>query len=241
MVNWIAAYARLFKLIDSPGETYYSGGRFIKTIQEVEPYFSPYSDYIADRRAAGASTSRRDYYRDILMGLDETRRAKVFLLILNEVGKHNEELAAEIRKLMGGGVAVPSAVIPATAWNATRLNDFLTDIDGAIVAQNYERAVSLSYTCLEGFLGAFLRARSTRDSYPNEIIELARETKKELKDSIDKYPDEVLNLIVQTANAVDRARNRFSESHFANEAGSWLATYVRDLVNALIRLLLHFM
>jgi len=80
-----------------------------------------------------------------------------------------------------------------------------------------------------------------RDSYPIEIIALAKEVKDYLKKTLKEYPDEVLNGITQSAHAVDKARNRFSESHFASEAGSWLATYVRDLVNTQIRLLLHFM
>jgi len=58
---------------------------------------------------------------------------------------------------------------------------------------------------------------------------------------IADYPDEVLNLVGQTAHAVDRARNRYSDAHFAGEAGCWLATYCRDLVNSQVRLLLHFM
>lgn len=62
-----------------------------------------------------------------------------------------------------------------------------------------------------------------------------------LKSAIQEYPDEVLNGITQAAYAIDKARNRFSEAHFGSEAASWLATYVRDLVNTHIRLLLHFM
>jgi len=94
---------------------------------------------------------------------------------------------------------------------------------------------------VEGFLGAFVRAKEKRDAYPTEIIALSKEVKDLLKKMIKDYPDEVLNGVSQAAYAVDKARNRFSESHFANEAGSWLATYVRDLVNTQIRLLLHFM
>lgn len=56
-----------------------------------------------------------------------------------------------------------------------------------------------------------------------------------------EYPDEVLNGITNAANAIDKSRNRFSQSHFAGEAGRWLAVYIRDLVNTQIRLLLHFM
>ena len=43
------------------------------------------------------------------------------------------------------------------------------------------------------------------------------------------------------ARAQNKSRNRFSESHFASEAGRWLAVYVRDFANTQIRLLLHFM
>ena len=161
--------------------------------------------------------------------------------ILDVVQPHYPDEAFEIRSLMGGGTSAPTAAIPSGAWNSTRLNDYLHDIDAAIVANEYERAVSLSYTCLEGFLGAFIRAKSTRDSYPTEIIALSKEVKEHLKANIGDYPDEVLNGISQAAHAIDRSRNRFSESHFANEAGAWLATYVRDLVNTQIRLLLHFM
>ena len=99
----------------------------------------------------------------------------------------------------------------------------------------------LSYTCLEGFLGAFVRSKEKRATYPHEIITLAKEVKAYLKQEMKEYPDEVLNGITSSAYAVDKARNQFSESHFGNEAGSWLAIYVRDLVNTQIRLLLHFM
>lgn len=68
-----------------------------------------------------------------------------------------------------------------------------------------------------------------------------QEVKTYLKDTIKDYPDEVLNLIRPIANAIDKARNQFIESHFGKEAGLWLATYVRDLLNTQIRLLLHFM
>ena len=149
--------------------------------------------------------------------------------------------ASEIRKLLGGGTLGPQANIPAEAWNSDRLNQYLVEIDAAISTANYERAVGLSYTCLEGFLGAFLRAKIQREKYPHEILELSREVKNYLKEAIKDYPDEVMNGVTQAAHAVDRSRNRFSEAHFANEAASWLATYVRDLVNTQIRLLLHFM
>lgn len=241
MVNWNVIFNRLFEILDKGGETYFSGPRFIRKIQEFDPYRSNYGEYIEERGKAGKSTTRRIYYKDLLMELDEGMRVRVVSSILEEVERFEPEHSSEIRKLLGGGTLAPSASIPPEAWNAGRLNDYLGEIDGAIASGEYERAVTLSYTCLEGFLGAFVRAKDKRDSYPNELVALSREVKDYLRNTIKDYPDEVLNGITQAAHAVDKARNRFSESHFASEAGSWLATYVRDLVNTQIRLLLHFM
>ena len=117
----------------------------------------------------------------------------------------------------------------------------LRDIDEAIAASQNERAVGLSYTCLEGFYGAFFRAKEPNEFAPTEIIKLSKWIRDYLREAITDYPNEVLNLIGHTAHAVDKARNRFSEAHFAGEAGRWLATYARDLVNSQVRLLLHFM
>lgn len=241
MLNWSGIYNRLFVLIDQQNDAYHSGGRFIRKLREVDPYGPGYNDVIEQQKRSGRSTSRRDYFKDLLFELDETRRARVVLSIVAETEHTNPELASEIRQLLGGGALAPMATIPAAAWNANRLNEFLGNIDAAIAARDYERSVGLSYTCLEGFLGAFVRSKFQRDRYENEIIALAKEVRQFLKDTIADYPDELLNLVTATAHAVDRARNRFSEAHFANEAGSWMATYVRDLVNSEIRLLLHFM
>lgn len=69
-----------------------------------------------------------------------------------------------------------SANIPSEAWNADRLNSYLSQIDAGLSQANYERAVALSYTCFEGFLGAFVRAKAKRDRYLSEIIELSMGT-----------------------------------------------------------------
>jgi len=177
------------------------------------------------------------------MELDEGARVRAVHGLLDELGAvdGNAIPVSEIRKLLGGSTLAPMARIPSEAWGADRLNGCLRQIDDAIAEGNYERAVTLSYTSLEGFLGAFVRAKEKRESYPTEIIDLAKYVKAYLKRANKEYPDEVLNGITQAAFAVDKARNKFSESHFANKAALWLAIYVRDLVNTQIRLLLHFM
>jgi hypothetical protein len=135
----------------------------------------------------------------------------------------------------------PTAAVPPFAWGADRLNGHLAEIDAAIVDAQYERAVTLAYACLEGFYDAFYREKHLGEPPPNEIIALSRAVRDWLRSSIGDYPGEALNLTTHISHAVDRARNRFSEAHFAGEAGRWLVTYVRDLVNTQIRPRLHFM
>ena len=243
MIKWNAVFVRLMKLMDTPGETYFGGPRFLGVIRQFDEDTPDYYEFLELRKSRGKSTTRALYFKDLLMELDESRRVRAVYAILDEI-ETVEGMAtpsSEIRKLLGGGTLAPYANVPAELWNGDRLNQYLAAIEAAIAQPNYERAVGLSYTCLEGFLGAFLRAKEKRESYPNEILELSKEVKVILKRSLSEFPDEVLNGVTQAAYAVDRSRNRFSEAHFANESASWLATYIRDLVNTQIRLLLHFM
>jgi hypothetical protein len=223
MPPWNGIFHGLMKIMDIEGPTYFSGPRFLRKIADVDAYSIPYTEYLAERRAAGHSTTRSVYFRDLLMALDESRRVSVVNSILDDVEGFRPEEAAEVRRLLGGGTTAPMAAVPPKAWNADRLNNYLRDIDAAIAATEYDRAVTLSYTCMEGFLGAFMRAKYTRDVHSNEIIALSREVKDHLRATIRDYPDEVLNGITQAAYTIDRSRNRFSESHFGSEAGSWLA------------------
>lgn len=240
-MNWPGIWNRLWRLIDMPGDCYFGGPRFLNVVRDVNTDLPQYGELMETLRRTGKSTSRREYFREIFMALDEERRVRVVASILEQVRQCDATLVAEIRAILAGGAAGPVGVVPAEHWNAERLNRMLGDIDTAIAAGQYERAVGLAYTCLEGFYGAFFRAKAPDQGAPNEIIALSRWVRDHLRATIADYPDEVLNLVGQTAHAVDRARNRFSEAHFAGEAGRWLATYMRDLVNSQVRLLLHFM
>lgn len=240
-MEWVRIWNRLFDLINRPGEMYYSGSRFIAKVREVDPYFLTYKQYIEARQQAGEPTSRKDYFFDILPNLDKARRTRVMSSIIDDLAEHEPETAAEIRGVMGGVAGAPTAVVPADAWGAERLNLFLEEMDAAITGGQYERAVSLGYTCLEGFYRAFVERHAAGGVPATEIIALSRWIRDHLRTTIGDYPDEVLNLINHTSHAVDRARNRFSEAHFGGDAARWLATYVRDIVNIQIRLLLHFM
>lgn len=159
---------------------------------------------------------------------------------MDDVRNHFPEKVAEILNELGGVSAVPPVTINTNEWNADRLNSYLQDIDARISTGKYEGAITLACTCLEGFLKAFINKNIPNYSGPEELIRLSRAAQSYLRDNIQSYPDEALNMLNHIGHTVDRARNRFSESHFDEEANRWLAVFIRDLVNSEIRLLLHF-
>lgn len=240
-VNWARIYNRLFEIINTEGESYFSGSKFIAAIREVDPYFPDYNQYISERRSSGKSTSRKDYFYDIILGFPEEDRFRVTNVILDKVQACASDKVSEIRGLLGGVAPVPSPVVTKDTWNADKLNRYLEEIDSSISSGKYDRAVSLAYTCLEGFLKAFIWKNDPTQTELKEITDLSRATRALLRTQIAEYPEEALNMLNHICHTVDKARNRFSESHFDENAERWLAVFIRDLVNTEIRLLLHFM
>lgn len=240
-MNWAVIFNRLFALIDIDGTpNYFSGPRYLRKVREIDPYYPTYQQFIDQRRAEGKSTTRRDFFYDILLGLPEPARLGFVTSILNELDATAAERAGEIRALLGGAAPGPVAVVPGHGWNADRLNGYLRDIENAIAAGEYPRAVTLAYTCLEGFYRAFVTQCVPDQANETEIIALSKIIKKYLSETIAAYPDEALNMVTHVSHTVDKARNRFGDAHFDQEAARWLSVYVRDLVNTQIRLLLHF-
>ena len=240
-MNWAIIFNRLFELIDQDDTpNYFSGPRFMRKVKEVDPYFPTYQQFIEQRRSEQKSTTRRDYYYDILLTFDEQHRITLINSILNDLDETATGKAGELRTILGGAVAGPVAIVPSHGWNAGRLNQHLQDIDNCIASGDYAHAVALAYTCLEGFYKAFVAQCIPDQANETEIIALAKGIKKYLGATIGSYPDEALSMVMHVSHTVDRARNRFSEAHFEEEAARWLAVFVRDLVNTQIRLLLHF-
>lgn len=240
-IDWVRRFNGLFQLLDEAGApTYYSGGRFISKVREVDPLFPDYTQYIDERKRTSKSTSRRVYYYDILRDFDEDRRLRIIQRILDDVEPHQPARVRELRAILGGAVPGPAAEISSDAWNADRLARALDDIDDSISTGKFERAVTLSYSCLEGYYKAFVRKRIPTAAALQEVIQLAKEIRSFIAEEYPAYPAEVLNMIGHVSHAIDRARNQMSESHFDREAARWLAVYVRDLLNTQIRLLMHF-
>ena len=241
VMNWIEIFNRLFEIINEEGPNYFSGGRFISVVKEFEPYFPEYTQYIDQRRQENKSTSRKDYYRDIFLSFEEEQRIGFLKRMLQETQTHNPTKAAELHSILAGQSVAPTVNIPQHVWSADRLNRYLEEIDASITKGNHPRAISLSYTCLEGFFKAFIERNIPDRKGLSELIAMAREIQRYLRDTIPAYPDEALKLLNHIAHAVDKTRNGFSESHFGDEAEKWLSTFIRDCTNSAIRLLLSFM
>lgn len=245
-VNWIAAYNRLFALLDrSSTPTYYSGGNFLRMVQQVDPGAPSYEQLIPLRNQQGKSTSRKSYYWDTIQALPEQQRFQLYRIFIDELQPHAKDEVDAIRAIVfGGGYAVPTAVVPVDLWNSEKLNNSLKDIDHAIDAHHYNRATTLSYTCLEGLYKGYVRKHVPAQAAVTDLLPLCKVVKEDISRKLQAqgpFPVEIVNAMPTLTNAIANSRNGFSESHFGDDSQRWLALFARDLTNSIGRLLLNFM
>lgn len=245
-VNWIAAYNRLFVLLDRNGTpTYYSGPSFLRMVQQVDPGSPSYEQLIPLRNQQGKSTSRKSFYWDTILALPEQQRFQLFRLFIDELEPHAKDEVDAIRALVfGGGQAVPVTVVPVDLWNSEKLNKSLKDIDQAIDAHHYNRATTLSYTCLEGLYKAYVRKHVPDQAGLTDLMPLCKVVKDDISKKLQAqgpFPVEIVNAMPTLTNAIANSRNGFSESHFGDDSQRWLALFARDLTNSIGRLMLNFM
>ena len=244
-VNWIAAYNRLFILLDrKDSATYCSGPSFLRMAQQVDPGIPSYEQFIPLRQSQSKSTSRKSFYWDIVQGFPEQQRLQFFRLFIDELEPHAKDEVDGIRAIVfGGGFAVPTAFVPADLWNSEKLNNSLKAIDSAIDAKQYNRATTLAYTCLEGLYKAYVHRHVPAKSNLSDLMQLCKVVKDDITEKLKThgpFPEQIVNAIPTLTNAVASSRNGFSESHFADDAYKWLALFARDMTNSIGRLLLHF-
>lgn len=101
-MNWITVYNRLFEIINNQGDqsTYFSGPRFIQTLREFDPYHADYNQYIDLRNQTGKSTSRKIFFYDIIMELEEATRTAFVNRILEMVDPFAGQQVIPIRALL---------------------------------------------------------------------------------------------------------------------------------------------
>jgi hypothetical protein len=242
-VNWDLVFEEIFTRIDGPKDSmfYYSGPEFLSRMRLVDRNTPDNPTLIAERRSAGKSTTRRDYFRDLFLGLSEIDRFKFTFVVVTDLETRMHMPCAEIRTLLGGGTVAPEVRVPSGVWSSDRLNEFLARMDTDLSLKHPERVLTLCYTCMEGFFKAYVFQNVPAEAGLTEITALAKVVREDLKKKNPSYPGEVFNVLTQAAYALNRVRDAFSESHFGGEADLWVAMYARDLVNTHIRLILHFM
>ncbi|MGP4952434.1 hypothetical protein ACTXGO_09680 [Psychrobacter sp. T6-1] len=245
-MQWISAYNRLFNILNgTETPAYHSGSEFIKVVQNFDRGLPDYSLYIEERRRLNKSTSRKDFYWDILRDLEEPIRFQVFRAFIDIVEPHFPSEAQDLRAyLFGNGQPVPKAKIPNQQWSSDKLNSMLSKIDNAVDTSNYDYAMTLSYTCLEGLYKSYIRKHVPTSINVTDLIPLSKIVRDDINSKLStkgNYPVQMVTSISTLTSAIANSRNSFSDSHFDKEANKWLATYSRDLVNSIGRLLLHFL
>lgn len=245
-VNWIAAYNRLFILLDKKDSpTYYGGPTFLRTVQQVDPGSPSYEQLLPQRQSQGKSNSRKAFYWDVIQVLPEDQRFQLYRIFIDELEPHAKDEVDAIRAIVfGGGYAVPTTVVPLDLWNSEKLNNSLKDIDRAIDAQQFNRATTLAYTCLEGLYKTYVRKHVPAQAGLTDLLPLCRVVKDDITEKLKArgpFPEQIVNAIPTLTNAVASSRNGFSEAHFADDSQKWLAGFARDMTNSIGRLLLHFL
>ena len=245
-MRWISAYSHLFNILDKSGTpAYHSGSVFIKVVQQFDRGLPGYSLYIEERNRLNQSTTRRDFYWDILQNLDESIRFEVFRAFIDIVEPHFPTEAQDLRAYMFGyGNPVPKASIPNHQWSSDKLNSTLSKIDNAIDTSNYNNAMTLAYTCLEGLYKSYVKKHIPTSDHITDLMPLSKLVRTDIDSKLSvtgSYPAQMVTSISTLTSAIANSRNSFSDSHFDNDANKWLAIYSRDLVNSIGRLLLHFL
>ena len=98
MIDWIAAYNRLHKFLDT-----YKGSDFIRIVQETDPDLLDYNDYIKRRQDEGKSTTKKDYFKDILLSYPDDIKHHLFEVFLEKFEKSSPEDVKDIRTILKGG------------------------------------------------------------------------------------------------------------------------------------------
>lgn len=99
--NWVREYNKLLETLNDK-DSYFSGGRFISIIREFDPYFPDYNQFIEHRRQKELSTSRKNYFYDILMSFKEDLR-KSIIARFYEVAKELKATAKSKEDKSEGG------------------------------------------------------------------------------------------------------------------------------------------
>ena len=245
-IDWLSAYNRFFTIANIQNSpTYLGGGDFIKMIQSFKPDYPSYMQFLELRKQEKQSTSRKDYYWDVVKTLTDSEKHQFFSMVIEKFEPYAKVDTDAIRSyVFRSALAVPVAVVPQDLWSSKKLNLTIAEIDNAIANKDFSRAVNLAYTCLEGLYKSYVKKYIAGKEDVTGLIILSQLVKGHISEKLKEqgqFPEEIINSIVTITNAVANSRNKFSEAHFDGDAEKWLAMFARDLTNSVGRLLLNFL
>jgi hypothetical protein len=111
----------------------------------------------------------------IRRSLEESQKYQLFRLLIEALDPYVKDEIEEVRPVVfGGGSPVHTTVIPQNLWSSEKLNISLKDIDRAIDAQQFNRAVTVAYTCLEGLYKAYVRENIPDQAHVTSLIPLPK-------------------------------------------------------------------
>ena len=147
MIDWTPAYKRLYKFLDG-----YTGSQFIKKVQEVDPDLLDYNDYIQKRRDEEKSTTKKDYFKDILLSYPDDIKHHLFEIFLENVGDGNLEEVKDIRTILKGNKVDIRKTIYAKAMASKEIDSNLIEqtLHGL---EDYPQALKLYKQALNDFNG----------------------------------------------------------------------------------------
>lgn len=96
-INWIRAYNRLWKIIN--GEVYMSGSEFLSVAREADDSIPSYNAFIEERRAKEQSTSRKDFFWDVIKAMSENEKLDFFNSMIEDLETHTPEHLDNLKAL----------------------------------------------------------------------------------------------------------------------------------------------
>lgn len=89
-INWQRAFNRFFKVVNVSGtESYLSGSAFLDLAREIDDSLPTYNQFIQERNENGLSTSRKDYYLDVINSFTEEEKIDFYKNVIEELETKN--------------------------------------------------------------------------------------------------------------------------------------------------------
>ena len=239
-IDWTAAYKRLYEFLDT-----YTGSQFIKSVQQTDPDLSDYKDYIEKRLKDEKSTTKKEYFKDILLSYPEDIRQHLFEVFLKKYEQSSPEKAKEIRTIINGGKVDIRKVLYAKAIASQEIDDALVQ-DTLKGLETYAEANKLYKQALSGLnsgkeprhilddlrlsLECFLRQFLNNDkSLENQISQLAKyQEAKGISPEISSLFQKLLDIFSKYQNNYVKHHNKVKESELE---------FLFNLVNTFYRFL----